>query len=264
MSKAISNLDLAAILGNLTAYRRRGSDKLILRRPGGPSKKQYKEDANFDMTRKNLSDFGGCNKMTSAFRQAINPLLHLGDPNITGALNKLFRQIQRKDAVNERGIRSVLLSQHRDMVKGLSLNRDHPFEGILRDYIPVQTDREHRTATITLPAITPGINLKLPWEAPYYRIVLSLGIAGDIVHGEWGARSTYTGFGHGYPARTEWRHQQAEAAQTQLSIQHTAQLTDDTIVSLIAGIGIEMGMPDKYGEIVHVKYAGSAKILEVF
>ncbi len=262
MSKATSNLDLPAILGNLTAYRRKGSDKLILRRPGGPSKKQFLEDPGFDMTRKNLSDFGACNKMTNSFRHAISPLLHLGDPNFTGALNQLFRIIQRKPSGSERGVRSVLLSHHREIAKGFTLNRDHPFEGILRDYIPIQTDRQQLTATITLPAITPGINLRLPWKAPYYRIVLSLGITGDVIHGERGFESTYTGFGHGHPARTEWHHQEANAEGTQLTVQLTGQVPDNA--SFVAGIGIEMGMPDRYGEIVHVRYAGSARILEVF
>lgn len=263
MSKAQSNLDLPAILGNLSAYRRRGSDKLILRRPGGFSKKQFLNDPGLEATRNNLSDFGGCNKMTNAFRHAISPLLRLGDPNFTGALNQLFRMIQRKPSGTLRGVKSILLSQNRGMVSGFTLNRDRPFEGILRDYIPVEVNREQLTVTIALPALSPGINLRIPWEAPYYRIILSLGIAGDIIYGEKGFESTYSGPGYGRLAQTEWCHQEADAGPTQLSVQLTGQVIPDS-ASLIVGIGIEMGMPDKYGEIVHVKYAGSAKVLEVF
>ncbi len=107
MAKAISNLDLAVMLGNLTAYRRRGSDKLILRRPGGPSKKQIMEDYNFDETRKNMSDFGACTKATKGLRDAILPLLHLGDPNFTGRLNQLFKKIQHMPSGTLRGARSI-------------------------------------------------------------------------------------------------------------------------------------------------------------
>ncbi len=79
---------------------------------------------------------------------------------------------------------------------------------------------------------------------------------------ETGFASTFDGFGHGRSAETEWRHQEANAGSSQLTVQLSETVPDSA--SFVVGIGIEMGMPDKYGEMQRVKYAGSGKILEIF
>jgi hypothetical protein len=49
-------------LGTLSAYKRKDSDKIILRGKGGPSKEQIKNGAQFELTRHNISEFGGRSK----------------------------------------------------------------------------------------------------------------------------------------------------------------------------------------------------------
>jgi hypothetical protein len=39
-------------LGELSAYRLRGTDRIIIRRKSGPSKKQIKQNHRFEMTRR--------------------------------------------------------------------------------------------------------------------------------------------------------------------------------------------------------------------
>ncbi|WP_298711432.1 hypothetical protein [Chitinophaga sp.] len=247
-------------IGEFTAYKRKGSDKIIFRRRSGPSKKDILQAPRFEGTRMHLSDFGACNKLTASIRRAVFSIKHLGDPNFTGALNKAAKHIQEQNTEAYRGQRSIYLSRHRHMLTGFHLNNNHPFDGLLRHPLAVHTDRAQASATVVIPHIQPGIALALPWQAPFYRITMTLGIVGDVLFGTDGFHPAVTTYPHS--TATEWRFQAAESEQTELSLQLQEPLPAEA--SLVLGIGIEMGKPDRYGVIETVRYTGSAKILEVF
>jgi len=81
-------------LANVSAYKMRGSDKIILRTKGGPSKKKIKHSPNFQNTRLLNAEFGGRATATKWIRKALRPLLPLADYNIAGPLNALLKPIQ--------------------------------------------------------------------------------------------------------------------------------------------------------------------------
>lgn len=260
MGVILTPLEMTGRIGEFTAYKRKGSDKIIFRRKGGPSKKQVLQDPHFETTRLHLSDFGACNKLTAGIRRAIARIKHLGDPNFTGALNKTAKNIQEMNTEAFRGQRSIFLSRHRHMLSGFQLNSNYPFDGLLRHPLSVHTDRAQASATVVIPHIQPGIALALPWQAPFYRVIITLGIVGDILYHPNGFHPSVTTYPHSIA--TEWRFQAAESEQTELFLQLQEPLPNEA--SLVLGIGIEMGKPDRHGVIATARYAGSAKILEVF
>ena len=59
MAKLDGTIQFTGSLQNLSFYKMRGSDKIIVRKKGGPSRKQVKHSPNFENTRHNNSEFGG-------------------------------------------------------------------------------------------------------------------------------------------------------------------------------------------------------------
>src|SRR5688572_10360908 len=97
MPKLIGELQFIGSLDNLSAYKMRGSDKIILRKKGGPSKKQIKHSPKFDLTRRNNKEFGGRVKAAAHIKRILYPMLFIADYNIIGPLNALLKPIQNMD-----------------------------------------------------------------------------------------------------------------------------------------------------------------------
>ncbi len=253
-------LDFNGRIGKISAYKMKGCDKTVIRVGSGPSKKQIQESPTFARTRENNAEIKGSTLLTAAVRHALFPVKHLGDTKFTGALNSLFRQVLALDSEGERGKRSVYLSRNRQMLKGFGLNLDHPFDGVLRHPVSIQADRENAAATVTFPNIIPNINLHLPWEATFYQFVVSLGVVGDIVYNING--HMHTTDSHAQFHTTEWQHRDAHADEAEIRIQLDKEIPEDA--SLVLSIGIQMGMPDRFGVLEVVRYTGTAKVVEVF
>jgi len=247
-------------LGNLSAYKVKGSDKIIIRSKGGASKEQILHSPRFQRTRENNAEFGGCGYAGKAIRQVLFPLKHLADYNFTPTLNKLAKSIQLLDDVNDRGKRSILLSRYHYLLEGFQLNQKNPFDSMLRHPVRCEVERETGSATIALPQLLPGLNLMMPWQYPFYRFVATLGLVEDISYKEDHYKSNEATLPP-VSAVTAWQSvkQSFEAQHMTLQLHDLTKL-DDTKTMLV-GIGIEMGTPISSQVIDRAKYAGAAKIL---
>ena len=128
MAQLTGGITFEGSLDNISAYKMRGSDKIILRKKGGASKKQIQTGANFANTRKINSEWAGCSYAGKAIRNAIHPLKHLADYNISGFLNAIAKTVQKQDLESEYGKRNIYFSQYRDVLEGFSLNKKQLFD----------------------------------------------------------------------------------------------------------------------------------------
>ncbi|RPE08522.1 hypothetical protein EGT74_15890 [Chitinophaga lutea] len=247
--------------GPFSAYKRKDSDKTIIRSKGGPSAAQVKEGQSFQRTRENYREFAACTTFTAALRRATFPIRHLGDTKFTGSLNSLGKKIQVLDAEGLRGERSIFLSKHAGKITGFSFNTVHAFDTVVCNPVAVSANRKEGRAQVTIPPLLPGVQLHLPWEQQFYRFVLSLGTMGDVVF-ENGKYSE--------PAMTDvqfcftaWYHVTEPMPETiidDLRIQGDIPAS----MTLLLCVGIEMGTPDRFKEITTARDAGTAKILLAF
>lgn len=249
-------------IGNLSYYRMKGTDKIVVRKIGGASKKQIKTLPSFARTRENNAEFSGCANTVRSIRHALFPLNKLADYNFTPTLTTLAKNIQLLDKVNERGKRAVNFSQYRYLLEGFQLNKEFIFDAVVKYPLKGSIERETGSATVNIPHLHPQLNLDFPWKAPLYRFVIGFGVFTD---------SAYNGTGYtdkkilprAETIYTDWHPvQQAFEAQTfelQLFSLHGI---DDT-KSMILSIGIQMGTPITNAFIQEVKYASCAKILTV-
>jgi len=264
MAKLNPPLNFTGSLGNLSAYRMRGHDHIILRTKGGASREKIRTSPAFEQVRRNNAEFSGRAVMSKWIMNALRPLKALADYNIAGPLNALVKPIQALDTKSEWGKRHVQLSSHKSLLEGFSLNRKNHFDAVLRTAIPLTVSREARTAQLTIPALVPGINFYPPPHQSVYSLVAVWGILPDVffTDGKYLPSSpsyselTYT------MASTPWQPiaNTSDEASLKLDLNFTP---PDEFFSLMLSLGIRYGEFRNTDEIVQKRYVGSAKIVKL-
>jgi hypothetical protein len=263
MATLDGNLGLQGSFGNLSSYKMRGVDKLVVRTKGGASKAKIKKSPSFARTRENNSEFGGCGKMVKEIRHAIQPIKHLADFNFTANFTSLAKKIQLLDGTKPRGQRGIHLSQFPYLFQGFSLNKKNAFDAIVKNALLPQLDRENGKVRIQVPALIPGINLSFFWQQPFYRLVFSIGMVSDMLFGEMGFACNQNNFTFTNSVISNWLPvlQVQPAQEIILQLNRFNGIGSDQ--SIFVAVGIEMGSPLSMDLINPVRYCGAGKILLV-
>lgn len=251
-------------IGDITVYRLRGSDKLVMRQKGGASKQRIKKHPNYEHTRLNNSEWSGCVMAARAINTALYPMRLLADYNHTGHLTALCKAIQKDDGENDKGKRAVRLSQSRYKLEGFGYNKYHPFDTVLRHPLQYEVERNTGKAVIQMPEIIPGLNLRNPLNQPFCRFVLALAVVADVVYSE--ERKSYIPVAEKQIAtvklHTEWRSARERQEPQELVLEMSNWQPQEGL-SLVLAVGVEFGQPLAGGEINLTKYSGAAKVLRV-
>lgn len=262
MAKLTSILSFNGSLEGLSAYRLKGVNDPILRLRRGPSKEAINTGAQYDNTRRNLSENRGRNKAVSLLMKAFQPLKPLADFDTAGQLNKLLRAVQKGDTESPWGGRAVRPSRFAHLLEGFHLTKAMPFDSAVHGEAHTQIDKRTLEASVELPALLPRLTFFPPAGYPYYRLVVTLGIAPDIVLGPlgWGTDGDFSNC-YTAAAQTEWFAAGAGLPSTTLSLQ--LPYTPPTeAYALVLTVAVQPGVPGLTGGIEPVRArVGSAKIL---
>ena len=257
----MAKLKEGAEFAGKSIYKMEGSDKLIVRKKGGPTREQMLKSPRLERSRENSAEFTGVGMAVSAIRGALFTIRHLAGYNFTPTLTQICKKIQLQDPTGDRGQRCIFLSQQRYMLKNFRLNKKHPFTAIVAEPVNYTLQRETKSAVVELPMLIPGMHLHLPWKQPLYRFSLSLGLVSDLVYenGEYvDNQFEDRGIDH---LDTAWHLATdpfpAQTLELKLDISHALKESQ----TLVLAIGIEMGTPGADAEVTTTKYAGSACIL---
>jgi hypothetical protein len=262
MAKLIPGINFTGSLGNLSAYKMRGSDEIILRKKGGATKRRIKNDREFELTRRNNVEFSGRSTASKYLMRMLHPLKALSDYNIAGPLNALMKPIQELDTTSAFGERHVILSKNPGIVEGFSLNRQTLFESIVRAPITCSISRETLSAEVVIPALMPDINFKPRAQYPMYSFQVALGIVPDLFFSTGGYQPSHPDFAKLSPyfQASAWLPTLRGAEATTISLQLTTVLPNNDFTTMLS-IGIRYGGVTGLGLIEQVKYAGAAKIV---
>ena len=247
--------------GGFSIYKMSGTDKMVIRRKGGPSGEKMKTLPSLTAQRTQQSSFSGGSTTAKMIGDAMSSVKHLKDYPLHGHLIKLTSAIMNMDAQNSSGKKSIIFSRGLHLFEGLSLNRKTLFDSVVTTSIGFSISREMHNAQITIPELSPGLNFYNPFKHPYYRFRMNLGIVRDMVHTE----------GVGYlPVTSDFNDQTASYGTTWTSFKEHMPMQEillqleepvfDQHCHLLLSIGIEFGAPLN-GSIQHVKRAGCAKVL---
>jgi len=258
--------EITGSIKGVSFYKQAGSDKVIMRTKGGPTKEKIAKSPKFEKLRLNQQEWGGCVKMTAALRRAVFATSALSDFNVSAAFNGLNKEVQKCDKERPLGNRAIELTLRKYVLDGYSFNRKNSFNSLLRVYISHTICREELRATFQIPYIHGETHLNNYYNHPYFRIVLMLGSVSDMVHTE--EANGYIPLchelhGNGKISYTEWFSTggvvESRVAEVAIDEYYRQFLTDD--VTLIASIGIEFGKAAFTTEPQPVKHSGAAMIL---
>jgi hypothetical protein len=261
-------IQFSGSISNVSFYTRRGSDQVIARAKGGISGDKIKRLPQFEGLRLQQKEWSGVTKLASGVRFAFGGLHRLADYNLTSVLNGLVNKMQKSDNTTEKGKRPVCLSQFKQALDGFNFNRKYPFNSVLRVSVSFEIDRDNLRASVSVPRINTDIDLLNIQRLPYFRIIVALGTASDMLFDE--NIKDYLPVVEGLHSAaafttTVWFPSNSIVDEQTLSVQMTEKqinlLTRE--VSVVLSMAVEFGTVGFMGEPVEVKYAGSGKVLKV-
>lgn len=265
MGSLENNFDFTGRLKNMSAYKMRGHNKIVLRTRGGASKRQIKTAAVFEPTRNLNNEWTGVTGAAQNIRGGLYALKSVADYNTSGPLNALVKKIQKEDNTNPTGKRNILFSRHPDMISHFSFTRDTLFESLIREPLIVDIDKPAGTAMISIPPLRPVINFFPQIRYAYYRIFSVMAAVSDQLWDEQGSKyySVMPAVAGYKPVYGAWV--PVSSTQSELTYMHTPSFNKEMVSAdmvLILGAALQYGMPSPDGSIQPVPYAGAARILK--
>lgn len=261
MAKMNDPLGFTGSLSNLSAYKMRGVDGVILRTKRGPSKNMIRKSPRFESVRKNNSEFAGRSMASRHIMEMMYPLKALADYNIAGPLNALLKPLQMSDTDSPPGQRNIYISRNRDVLQGFSFNRRFHFDSVVRAAITCELRRTGPVGYVKIPLLRPGIQLFLPGQYPFYGFVAVLGVVPDVIF----KKNSYTcikdcSIYGPVKAETPWFPASRGNEATQLEINLPATIPGKGFTMLLT-VGLRFGQTVDVNTIVQVKFTGMAKVL---
>lgn len=255
-------------ISNISFYTRRGSDKIIARTKGGPSKNKIASSPKFEGFRMQQTEWKCCTSFASMLRNTFGGLHRLADYNLTSVLNGFAKNVQKTDEIGENGKRGIYFSKIKYTLDGFNFNRNYPFTNVLRVSSVGEIFRDAMSATVKVPRINTEIDLLNVQRLPYFRLIVTLGAVSDMQWDEVG--NTFEAIvpqmhgisevitGNWIPSESILAEQIIEV---QLEEHYRENFTEQ--VSLVLSMAIEFGKVGFTGATQEVKYAGSGKVLKV-
>ncbi|MDP4238097.1 MAG: hypothetical protein Q8904_01330 [Bacteroidota bacterium] len=266
ISKSI--MQLTGSLANVSMYKLHGSEQVVVRMKGGPTRNQIKTKPQFEKLRQNENEWAGCTRMGRNIRLSFKAMNRLEDYPVTGTLNGICKQIQKMDTEGEPGRRAIRLSKHKNTLLGFPFSSKQTLESVLKVPFETTLDRATGEAHIELPEVDTGMYLYNFRNLPYYRIIANLGGVCDslILPGDKVYSSPYDGYCDRQLGVYESDWMPAVGMQPALHLTLSYPLTENPIpeeVTLLLCLGIEFGKVGVANIPTAVKYAGSGKIVRV-
>jgi hypothetical protein len=258
---------ITGTIENVTYYTIHGSDKVFLRRKGGPTKYRIQTDSNYAKLRLNNSEWKGCTSMIYCFREEMPDIKPIEDYPVCGSLNAIFKKIQKKEPEENQGKRSILLSQNKELLNGFCFSRKQALESIIKVPIESSINRENGQMQVDIPSINTLMQLYNFRKLPYFRLVVNLVPISDVIYSENDSeflpeyvvvRDETNRF------KTDWLPTAGVVPAIQVNFQHPEygpSLPDCETLILI--VGVEFGKMGDNMIPLAVKYAGSAKVVKV-
>lgn len=182
MARQKGIIKLKGTIGDITFLKTR--DGYIAKERTSLDGNRIKNDAAFQRTRENNSEFGRGGKAGRMLRTAIRPLLlNASDSRMVSRLTQRMIQVLQTDTVSDRGMRDVI---HGDLslLTGFEFNLRGKLSTSLFAPFQAAVDRVAGTLTVGLASFVPSQMIAVPQGTTHFKIV-SGGASVDFTTGEF-------------------------------------------------------------------------------
>jgi len=269
MAKVNGIFQPSGTIQGVSFYNAFGSDKIIMRKKGGPKKERMATGKEFEKVRKHQDEWGGCVLFARNVRGAVGDLYPLSDHNLSSVWTGMGKKLMALDIVNETGVRAVQLSNFKQALVDFNFCRKKPLISLLRLVPELEIDRENLQAVLRYSRINTATDLVNGGNLPYFRIVAALGCVSDLMF----EKSLFSNYreandqlnGLSVSVASNWLSTNDLLQNIELKLafeeKYKELLTAD--VSVLLSVGVEFGAVGFGGKIEPVKRTGAAKIVAV-
>ena len=121
MAKQTGLVRYSGSMGGVRHFKIKGLSGDFAGLNGGPSGDQIKTAPEFERTRENMNEFGGCATTGKSIRVGLSQLVkQMSDPQMTGRLTGVIKKINLEDQTEARGYRAILISQEKQYLIGFA------------------------------------------------------------------------------------------------------------------------------------------------
>lgn len=261
----LNDITFTGKLGDLVAYKVKGSNKIVLRRKGGPSKDAVENSPTFALNRLHRKEFGAGATLGKYIRYMLGAHRSLSNYNITAKLNNILKHLKQQDTEGQLGKRALRLSSIPTLLHGFPVSvRHNIFDSILRTTMRWSLSRDTRSARIDVPALTRQINFFPGNEQPYFCVSAVLGIVPDVLFNEakgaYGPPEWFDGMYVPVTMSSPWYPVKEGAPPITLEISTDMAPPDDSYVVMLS-VGVRFGALYSNDKVELLENLGAAKIL---
>jgi hypothetical protein len=171
MAKQKGILKLEGTIGDITFYK--SQDGYLARGKGGVDGSRIANDAAFQRTRENGSEFGAAGKAGKVLRNALRVLLqNASDNRMVSRLTQKMVEVIQADATSVRGQRNVIDGEA-ELLESFEFNLNGKLNNTLFAPYTPSIDRVLGELKISIPSFIPLNMLAAPGGTTHYKIVSS-------------------------------------------------------------------------------------------
>jgi hypothetical protein len=190
MAKQKGPLKYVGTIGDIRHFKIKGQEGYFAGMSGGPTDAQVKTAPEFERTRENMNEFGGCARAGKSVRVALSEVLNgMTDPQCTGRLTSLMKKINLEDGTEARGVRKIEISTQRTYLYGFGFDKNISFTSVV--YVPysLTSSVDRLTSTLTTLSVNPTNSINAPIGATHFRFINAIGVVSDFAYND--ATGTY-------------------------------------------------------------------------
>ncbi len=180
MARQSGPIKYKGTLGDIRHFKIKGLQGHFAGLKGGPSSEQVKTAPEFERTRENMNEFGGCAIAGKSVRVGLAQLMkQMSDPQLTGRLTAIMKKINLEDQSEARGYRAILISTQSQYLNGLNFNRNISFDGVFYSPFTLTNTPTRNSAALTVPAFNPLSFITPPSGATHFRLINAISVVSD-------------------------------------------------------------------------------------
>ena len=168
-------------IGDVRHFKIKGQEGFFAGMVGGPTAEQVKSAPEFERTRENMNEFGGCAKVGKSLRTALSALMgKFTDPQVTGRLTSIMKKINLEDGTEARGYRKVEVSTQRKYLEGFEFNKNLSISGIFNAPYDVTHTVARDSSDFVVAPFNPADLISAPSGSTHFRLINALAVLSDF------------------------------------------------------------------------------------
>lgn len=183
MARQSGPLKYKGTLGDIRHFKIKGLQGHFAGLIGGPTGEQVKTAPEFERTRENMNEFGGCAAAGKSVRVGLAQLIkQMSDPQLTGRLTAIMKKINLEDQTEARGYRAILVSTQGQYLSGLNFNRNISFESVFYAPFELTNTPSRDSSSLTVVPFNPLNFINAPAGATHFRLINAISVISDYTY----------------------------------------------------------------------------------